>query len=1718
MGYTSYGSFFSAQDVPQAVGWLAGEIVDGVTDCDKEYWQGNGGIGGTTAYYQLQGLLGELGYDGGAVSPSDGGPAGTFTSVRTRLDSMGGIGGSGFLPRDGSLPMTGHLETGTNYIRIGASTDPLYHLHIEASRASNPLGFVLNTSATGNGVYVGAGSTSSQYGLWVQDYSQYSTYLYVRGDGNIGVGNSAPATVLDITGTLNASGAVTFGSTLVNTGSGIFNGQLTVNQAASQSTVQIGNNGAYSSAIHWSAGTAWYMGVNSSDSYAFTINTASSFASPVFRITTAGAITFNNVYTFPTADGTTNYFLQTDGSGNVTWQAATGDITGSGTTNTITKFTGSATIGNSVITDDGTIVTIGGGTATPAPASRFNVLFDLTGTDPQGVNIIPKMTVGTTSFIGMTISPQTLNVVTHTSMIGLLVQPTSTSDVTITTNYGIMITKPSNATVGTSYSLYANAGSGTLVLAGDDISVTGDATITGTTTLNGVAYTWPASDAAGTLTSNGAGTLSWSAAGTGTVTGTGTTNYVPKWTGATALGNSLIQDDGTTVSVGGAGSGDIFEVYKNANAMYGAKVSNSTAGTASGAGVYASADAGTIYMRAYSSLYTTSGVHIADSGQVRADSALSAGLILAGATIGFYPADTLAMTIDASGNVGIGTSSPAKLLHLNNTGSGTALRLQDTSTTFDIDVITDTFRIVDRVNNLVPVTIQEGTPNNTLYLNSSGNVGIGTSSPNGLGNGGTNTTLEVFKTGGTGYLSLTSDVTTDNSVVGVLNWGTTGASTGKSSASIQIDLEGVGTTNASGNMRFYTRNGATFGERMAITSAGNVGIGGTPSYLLHIKGSSPSLGIEGTSGNAWRLETSATGNVFNLTETGVGSAISVDAGSSSGGTNIKIDASGNVGIGTSSPTVPLNVVGGIQANGGTIWATSSATPSSGYVIQMSHDGSAGYLDSSYYTGGFTPLILRTSNTARLTIASGGAVSVANEFTVNTSVFHVDGITANVGIGTAAPLSRLHITGSNSYAGGGLLLGSAGVSSGYIWTTDNLYIKPNSTSGTVSGIVAIQNFSDVTQIYLNTNGSSYFTGGDVAIGVSSVTSIGDGGDPRILVVHSGTSTNGGMINLTHSLTASGTTSGGISWGNLGLSNSDKRLAGIYVAKMDALTTGGTGDIIFYNWNAGTGAESARITSAGNVGIAMTPARTLDVTGTFGATGAVTLGSTLTISSGAITQTGPDNTYHYMVAGDGLGTSYTGISIRDSSSIEWGGLVGRNDLGFVRLWAGGSAGTPTGTYYDQNGSDHDFKADELGVADFSIGNTNTGTSAYTTMSWLQGGATVAMAYALNTYTAGVNQYATNGFVIESVTGYELRLSAQGTNPIEFWANGQQKFFMDSSAMGIYKNAYTSVTTDGVWFQYTSFNQASVTHATNACWYINQNSTGPVINLYDGGSLVYTLIDGGDVEMTGNLKIGQISTPLSTLHVYDAANGTTSGIRLENNSGSDWGMGELVFNNTWSLYDYTAADGRINVKSDGDVGIGTLTPTYRLHVAKNTLGFVVNIENSRGAVPTPPATMDLLRLSYSGVAVNDAVNTVIAYVDNGTLRMRMYANGAIYNNGTYGTISDRRLKENIVSVRSYWDDFLSLGYKKFNMIDKPEINKFGLIAQEVEDVFPSLVNIMDGGYKTVNTSIIHEIGMSVLQENMKRTMKNKKDIDILREELEASVQDSLALKRRIEVLEAV
>lgn len=95
---------------------------------------------------------------------------------------------------------------------------------------------------------------------------------------------------------------------------------------ASNSALKLSVGGTTSTGdpyINWliTGSTTYSMGPDNSDSDTFKITNGAtpSAGSTLWSLTTAGAVTHNNAYTFPTADGAANQILATDGAGNVDW-------------------------------------------------------------------------------------------------------------------------------------------------------------------------------------------------------------------------------------------------------------------------------------------------------------------------------------------------------------------------------------------------------------------------------------------------------------------------------------------------------------------------------------------------------------------------------------------------------------------------------------------------------------------------------------------------------------------------------------------------------------------------------------------------------------------------------------------------------------------------------------------------------------------------------------------------------------------------------------------------------------------------------------------------------------------------------------------------------------------------------------------------------------------------------------------------------------------------------------------------------------------------------------------------------------------------------------------------------------------------------------------------------------------------------------------------------
>ena len=111
----------------------------------------------------------------------------------------------------------------------------------------------------------------------------------------------------------------------------------------------------------------------------------------------------------------------------------------------------------------------------------------------------------------------------------------------------------------------------------------------------------------------------------------------------------------------------------------------------------------------------------------------------------------------------------------------------------------------------------------------------------------------------------------------------------------------------------------------------------------------------------------------------------------------------------------------------------------------------------------------------------------------------------------------------------------------------------------------------------------------------------------------------------------------------------------------------------------------------------------------------------------------------------------------------------------------------------------------------------------------------------------------------------------------------------------------------------------------------------------------------------------------------------------------------------------------------------------------------------------------------------------------RMFLTTAGALFNStGTYGTISDVSLKENIVDATPKLADVMRIRVRNYNMKADPEKQKvIGVIAQELEQVFPGLVEevgnrvaLEDGSFeetivKAVKYSVLTTILVKAIQE---------------------------------------
>ena len=312
------------------------------------------------------------------------------------------------------------------------------------------------------------------------------------------------------------------------------------------------------------------------------------------------------------------------------------------------------------------------------------------------------------------------------------------------------------------------------------------------------------------------------------------------------------------------------------------------------------------------------------------------------------------MTIASGGNVGIGTSSPANKLDVNgilqSSSVGNYLQLQQSSTDGYINM-----------TGSGGLNFRMGSGFDTrMTIDSSGNVGIGTT-------------------------SYTSRLTVEDSSSGAETVPITLRNSGSSAVGTETKLllstvagdnrgafiSSIITSVSNDNALLFGTNvaGAAPTERMRIDSNGNVGIGtASPDGTFHVKDAIAQVYIQSNDGQPSQVVfgdvSDASGGMIEYT-----SSNEMAFKTNNLNERMRIDSSGKVGIGTTSPSSPLTVKGTIGFE-----ATNSTNRWSVYTY--------------------------TDNTLRFNFNGSGA----DEVVIDSS--------GNVGIGTESPASALHVDSSN----------------------------------------------------------------------------------------------------------------------------------------------------------------------------------------------------------------------------------------------------------------------------------------------------------------------------------------------------------------------------------------------------------------------------------------------------------------------------------------------------------------------------------------------------------------------------------------------------------------------------------------------------------------------------------------------------------------------------------
>ena len=900
------------------------------------------------------------------------------------------------------------------------------------------------------------------------------------------------------------------------------------------------------------------------------------------------------------------------------------------------------------------------------------------------------------------------------------------------------------------------------------------------------------------------------------------------------------------------------------------------------------------------------------------------------------------VTLSQNGNVGIGTTSPVAKLQI----KGNLFIEDDETTLYSRFDTSDLFGTIGTVSN-IPFRLVANNEER-IRIQTNGNVGIGTTSPGEKlvvdNSADADSVLQIRSSGGT-LNSAILKLTTHSTDVSWL------FENSRANRELIISHD-----DASGR-NFIIKNKDAAGESMRINSSGNVGIGTTsPGDLLHIanaSGESAKIALQNNE-QTWKLVVGSL-NEFRIDGDNSSAFLIEDSAPSD---SLKIDNTGNIGIGTTSPTSRLHGVTTLSADTGNevayqlnyttnkvtsgndtgllINMTDTASPGSSILLDLQIGGvSKGHFNNG---GEWRNLnAVKSSSNTPLTIGVDGSISVPGK--------------GQVQLGSASTF-----TGVSGDFHGLKIVSNYNQASGTASNTDLLITRTETAIGSGAQYLIDAQVGGVNKFNVSNIGNGYFAG-NVGIGTTSPGTLldvsanvaGSGGTyfTTAGTIQNRNATNGavnlnirGYSNETNVAFGRNKAGATLTFNNLDSTNgnyslfqfnnaSDFGYAGfVGIAKTQGGTGVAEGELGFNVRNTTNNMfEAMRIASSGNVGIGTTsPSQMLDVNGN------------ITINNNKL----------YLLST----TSYL-----DRTDLKL------NNAGIARI--------------SNIATDGDLYLTTTGAGDVIVNNGNVGIGTTSPVAPLQvTGANGVMLQVGNNITFGNNAGGSGSSEIQSLT-----------TSIDFLGKS--------------------------------------------------DNTGS-FNFYGGGA--YN--SGAGIGIRGSAK----ATLPNTISFYNGA--FVERIRMSATGGLSLGSG------------YVATDpGAGSMIISGNVGIGTTGPLSKLSVGgAGNASYQAYVQGTGNTSAT------------YGLVVADSGATNNFYIqDDGAGYLRAAS-------WTYG--SDRRMKENIKDFDYGLETITQLNPQQFDYIDGVK-NQFGFIAQEIQALIPEMVKVQQGGMLGLQTDMLLPIMVKAIQQ---------------------------------------